>query len=169
MDCTDRPCLASVLLTREPPAGLWLLCGPPASGKSSFRRHWWAGPVVSPDELRLAIFGVAFDPRREGIVWLRVRQAVGRSLTSGKGVLLDATNVSRAARRPWIRLALDSGVKAYAIACWDPDHTPLAELLRRNAERSESVPAEKVTKLAAAWEPPSRAEGLEAVWAVVAP
>lgn len=95
--------LVSNLLTAEPAEGLWLLCGPPASGKSSFRRHGWSGPVVSPDDLRAEVFGDRYYPRGEGLVWARQR----------------------------------------------------------------TVPEERLKQMAAAWAPPSRAEGLAAVWMVL--
>jgi predicted kinase len=160
--------LTSALLAPDTAGGLWLLCGPPASGKSTFRHGWWNGPVVSPDELRLAMFGASFDPRREGAVWARVRQQVGRLLPSGTATLLDATNVSRSARRQWLKFAHNAQTQAYALACWDPGRTPVAELLSRNRQRPDPVPEARVISLAAAWQPPSLAEGFGAVWTIIA-
>lgn len=160
--------LGTALLTPDPPPGVWLLCGPPASGKSTFRRDWWQGPVVSPDELRLELFGTAFDPRCEGIIWTRVRRQVAALLAAGPGVLLDATNVRRADRRPWVRAAAAGGLPAYAIACWDPEAATVAELLRRNAGRPAPVPPERLAALAAAWQAPARSEGFAAVWTAAA-
>jgi predicted kinase len=159
--------LSCLILTPESATGLWLLCGPPASGKSTFRHNWWRGVVVSPDELRLAMFGATFNARREGAVWLRVRQQVARLLPSARGVLLDATSVSRAARRQWVKCARELQAKTYAIACWDPGRTPVAELLSRNRQRPQPVPEARVQSLAAAWQPPSLAEGFASVWTVI--
>lgn len=159
--------LGAALLTPAPPPGLWLLCGPPGSGKSTFRRHWWQGAVVSPDELRLQITGTAFDPRREGLVWARVRGQVQRLLAGGQAVLLDATFVRRADRRPWVAAAPAAGQPAYALACWDPERVPVAALLHRNGARLQPVPPGRVAAMAAAWQPPTRAEGFTAVWTVV--
>lgn len=159
--------LGAALLTPAPPPGLWLLCGPPASGKSTFRRTWWLGPLISPDDLRQQLFRTAFDPRREGILWARVRQQADHLLAAGRGVLLDATNLRRSQRRGWLAAARKAGVPAYAIACWDPARTPVSELLRRNGERPQPVPADRLRAMAAAWEPPARAEGFAAVWTIV--
>lgn len=159
--------LGSVLLHGQPAAGIWLLCGPPASGKSTFRHDWWVGPVVSPDDLRSAIFGPKYQPRGEGLVWARAKEQARRLLQAGEAVLIDATNISRAARSPWIRMAREKGTNAYAIACWDPERIPLAELLKRNGQRSRTVPEERLMEIAAAWERPSLAEGLQAIWTII--
>lgn len=158
--------LGPALLTPTPPPGLWLLCGPPASGKSTFRRDWWQGPAVSPDELRRRMLGTAFDPRREGLIWARTRQQVLRLLRGEAGVLLDATSVRRSDRRTWVRAAGEAGRPAYAVACWDAPAVPVEILLRRNAARPEPVLEERLQAMAAAWQPPTRAEGFAQVWTV---
>lgn len=160
--------LAPILLTAEPTPGLWLLCGPPASGKSTFQHFFWSGPVVSPDDLRAAMFGKEYRHRAEGLIWLRAQQQARRLLSAGKGVLIDATNVSRGARRRWIRMAEAAGTPVYAVVCWDPEGEPVDELVRRNAARERTVPEEKLREIAAARETPSRDEGLTGVWTVVA-
>lgn len=159
--------LSDLLLTSRPPAGLWLLCGPPASGKSSFRRYWWRGMVISPDELRLQIAGAPFDPRFEPVIWTRVRQQVRRRLRSDDAILLDATNIRRADRRRWLSVARAAGQPAFAVVCWDPAVVPPEELLRRNAGRPHPVPAQQVLKKAAAWQPPMPDEGFAGVWTVL--
>lgn len=152
------------MLSNQPPAGLYLLCGPPASGKTFFRHTWWTGNVLSPDDLRLAMLGTAFDPRREGVVWLRVRQQAERELGQGRAVLLDATAVSRAARRPWVQLARKAGRQAYALAAWDPAVTPGATLLERNRRRETPVPDDRLQAMIKAWQPPAASEGFVQVW-----
>ncbi|MFZ5815992.1 MAG: AAA family ATPase [Bacillota bacterium] len=126
-----------------------------------------ARQTVSPDDLRETIFGANYQRRGEGVVWTRAKEQARRLLQAGEAVLIDATNVSRAARSPWVRMARNSGVNAYAIACWEPGQTPVEELLRRNAERARTVPEEKLREIAAAWVSPSITEGFQAVWPVV--
>ncbi len=159
--------LSDALLTPTPPPGLWLLCGPPASGKSTFRETWWRGAVVSPDELRLQLLGRPYDPEAEGMIWARVRDEVERLLAARRGVLLDATNVERARRVAWVRVAQAAGLPAYALVCWDPQRRPLAWLLQRNAARTRQVPPDKLRELAEAWEPPTAAEGFAGIWSIL--
>lgn len=158
--------LGTALLTEAPPRGLWVLCGPPGTGKSTFRRLWWRGPVVSPDDLRQAMFGVAHDPRREGVLWKRVRRDVDRHLATRTGLLLDATNLRRRDRKQWIQAGGAAEAPVYAVSCWDPRRIPIAELLRRNSVRERQVPEDQLVRMAQVWEPPAGEEGFVAVWTV---
>lgn len=158
---------AQLLVGESPPAGLYLLMGPPGSGKSTFRHAWWTARVLSPDDLRLAMLGTAFDLRREGVVWMRTRQQAERLLQQEQAVLLDATLVSRSLRRPWVQLAKGTGHPVWALACWDPDVTPAAVLLARNRARETPVPEARALAMIKAWQPPAPAEGFAGVWTVL--
>jgi|GEM_PF-4048952 len=115
----------------------------------------------------MAILKTAYDPKREGLIWVRAKTQVSKLLSQGHGVLLDATSVSRAKRRPWIVLAQGLEVPAYAIALYGGDGPSVGELQQRNAERERTVPAEKLAEYAEGWEHPSVDEGFAGVWTVV--
>ncbi|MER7888071.1 ATP-binding protein [Streptomyces fimicarius] len=141
------------------PAGLVVLVGPPASGKTSFvralveRGQIEAEAVVSSDEIRAELFGAAGGPEPADsdaadaadsdaadatdsdaadarIFEERDRRIVAR-LAAGRTVIAESTNVTPQARARLIALArrFDAPVTALRFA---PD---IADLLQQYAER----------------------------------
>ncbi|MEU3053917.1 ATP-binding protein [Streptomyces griseus] len=144
------------------PAGLVLLVGPPASGKTSFvralveRRQIEAEAVVSSDEIRAEMFGAAGrgpEPTDPGaadgadavgaadaadaadarIFEERDRRIVAR-LAAGRSVIAESTNVTPQARARLVALArrFDAPVTALRFA---PE---VADLLQQYAERGRT-------------------------------
>jgi len=109
---------------------LTILVGPPAAGKSTWRRQF-QGEVISPDDIRRDVFGVQYDPRKEPAVWRLAYQRLARALAAGKAVCFDATNLTRARRRPLIQMGrrADAAVEAVVFL------RDLEELLKRDARR----------------------------------
>ncbi|WP_199786641.1 ATP-binding protein [Streptomyces baarnensis] len=133
------------------PAGLVVLVGPPASGKTSFvralveRGQIEAEAVVSSDEIRAELFGAAGGPEPADsdaadatdsdaadarIFEERDRRIVAR-LAAGRTVIAESTNVTPQARARLVALArrFDAPVTALRFA---PD---VADLLQQYAER----------------------------------
>ncbi|MCX4708672.1 ATP-binding protein [Streptomyces griseus] len=137
------------------PAGLVVLVGPPASGKTSFvralveRRQIEAEAVVSSDEIRAELFGApgrpeptdpgaadaadgvdAADAADARIFEERDRRIVAR-LAAGRSVIAESTNVTPQARARLVALArrFDAPVTALRFA---PE---VADLLQQYAER----------------------------------
>ena len=82
-----------------------LICtvGLPRSGKSTWAKRQ-PFPIVNPDAIRLAVHGKKFDPKEEGRVWWVVSIMVHALFLAGHDtVILDATNVTKAARKKWIK------------------------------------------------------------------
>jgi predicted kinase len=124
---------------------LVLCVGLPRSGKSTWARAQ-GYPIVSPDNLRLALHGQAFIATAEPIVWAAARLMVASLFLSGhKVVILDACNVSRKRRAEW----LDKRWRCvYAVKATGAD-----ECVRRAKEtgREEIIPV--IRRMASEFEP----------------
>lgn len=140
---------------------LVVMVGLPGSGKTTWAdanfRH-----VVSPDRIRLAEFGTAFDPRIERRVWSRARARVREHLARGNVVCFDATSVSIKRRAALGRLAEAAGVPAIAVWVRVPEDVAW----ERNVSRPRPVPAASFRQLVEAFEPPTVEEGFDAVLVV---
>ena len=80
---------------------LILTVGLPYSGKTT-----WAAkqgcPIVSPDQIRLALHGRRYEQRAEEMVWTIARVMVRALFGAGhRRVIVDATHNSEKRRKPW--------------------------------------------------------------------
>ena len=141
-------------------AKLVILVGAPAAGKSTWRRQF-KGEVISTDDIRREEFGVQFDPRVEPAVWRLAHRRLARALAEGKEVCFDATNTTRAQRRPLIRLGREAGAVIQAVVFVKD----LQELLEGNAIRppGSRVPEEVVRTKHAEMELPTVDEGFDKI------
>ncbi|WP_241836193.1 ATP-binding protein [Streptomyces sp. JS01] len=129
------------------PAGLVVLVGPPASGKTSFVRALVEGrqieaeAVVSSDEIRTELFGASAEPADSDaadaadarIFEERDRRIVAR-LADGLSVIAESTNVTPQARERLIGLARRFGAPVTVLR-FAPD---VADLLQQYAERGRT-------------------------------
>ncbi|MFB7398559.1 AAA family ATPase [Streptomyces rubiginosohelvolus] len=129
------------------PAGLVVLVGPPASGKTSFVRALVEGrqieaeAVVSSDEIRTELFGASAEPADSDaadaadarIFEERDRRIVAR-LATGLSVIAESTNVTPRARERLIGLARRFGAPVTVLR-FAPD---VADLLQQYAERGRT-------------------------------
>jgi len=116
-----------------PERSVVLLIGAAGAGKSTFaRRHFPAEAILSSDTLREAIAGDAADQRRNGPVFAALHRSLERRLEAGRLAVIDATNVTSAARRDIRERALRTGTPVIAIVLDLP-----AEIVRaQNAART---------------------------------
>lgn len=131
----------------------------PGSGKSTYLKSIAANALssdairylLSDDETNQAIHGRVFATLR---YLLQQRIQIGRPVT-----YIDATNLTRRDRKPYIAMArrLDCDVEAIYF------DVPLAVCLERNAARSRVVPPHVLALMAAKLIPPSEAEGFSRV------
>lgn len=134
-----------------------VLVGRPASGKSSLAARVFAPAgytVVSRDELGTAP---------------RVLKAVRAALDAGRAVVVDNTNPTVAARKPFVDAAAAAGVPVRAVVV-DTDPAVAAHLNAfRAATTGKHVPRVAINTYASKYAPPGTGEGFAAVDVVVPP
>jgi len=136
------------------PAGLILLEGPPAAGKSSFAHAWIEGGqldpdgVVSCDTVRVEMFGGRLDFGDDPAVFSEMDRRVRARLEAALAVVVDATNVLPHARSRVIAWARQFGCPVTALRF----RVAVEVLVQRNAERVDHafVSAGDVLRYAAA-------------------
>lgn len=132
-----------------------VLVGLPASGKST----WVAeqGVVaISSDELRRWLRDDATDQTIHRIVFRLMRDFVRLRISLGAPVTyVDATNLTRQHRRPFVKIAEHMGCACEAVFF----DVPLDECLRRNEQRTRQVPPEAIRAMAERLQPPTAEEG----------
>jgi predicted kinase len=135
------------------PAGLILLVGPPAAGKSTFARVWVdrgrldAEGVVSCDTIRHELFGARVDVSDDPVVFDEMDRRVAARLAAARAVVVDATNVMPHARTRMIAWARQYGRPATALRFQVAEEV----LASRNAGRlgHARVPTGEVLRYAA--------------------
>jgi protein phosphatase len=126
-----RAMTASTRIALPDPA-LVVLVGAAGAGKSTFAaRHFLPGEVLSSDAFRERISGDAADQRATTAAFAALHRELGRRLERGRLTVVDATNVTRRARRALLAIAADHGVPAVAVVLEPPAETVFA----RNAAR----------------------------------
>ncbi|MFG3532245.1 AAA family ATPase [Streptomyces sp. NPDC047917] len=144
LDCAGDLYLNTLAPAIRVPAGLVVLVGPPASGKTSFvqaliaRRQIDAEAVVSSDEIRAELFGTSparaeSDAADARIFEERDRRIVAR-LAHGQTAVAESTNVTPQARARLIAIArrFDAPV---TMLRFNPDVT---DLLQQYTERGRT-------------------------------
>jgi protein phosphatase len=120
------------------PAGLILLIGPPAAGKSSFAQAWVlrgrldpAG-VVSCDAIRAVMFGIEVRTCDDPAVFEEMDARIAARLAAGRAVVVDATNGTVQARSRMYAWAQLHGRPITALRFSVDDST----ILQRNSIRT---------------------------------
>jgi predicted kinase len=132
--------------------------GLPGSGKSTYVKNF-AG-VLSSDEIRRLLCD---DPGSQSIhrqTFATLRRLLTIRLELRRPVTyIDATNLTIAERRPYIRIARDLGCVAEAIFF----DVPVKECQRRNRGRDRVVPDDVIAKMGRRMVTPSIKEGFRCV------
>ncbi len=136
---------------------LMILCGPPASGKSTWGKKFANKnniTYVSTDSIRAEIGSGENDQSISAAAFDIARNRVRTALSNGKSAMIDATNVSKKARRNWINMGREHGAYIIAVAF----EVPRNELLRRDAKRERHVGSNIIDRFLNKYERPTEDE-----------
>lgn len=136
-----------------------LLVGLPGSGKSTYAaRHGL--PVLSSDSIRGLLLDDVTDQSINRRIFAELRRLLRLRLELRRPVTcIDATNLTSAERRPYIRIAQMYGADAEAVFF----DVPAAVCKRRNSGRSRVVPEDVLDRMAARLHRPALEEGFTRV------
>lgn len=136
-------------------ATLYTMVGLPASGKSTFAEAHKECVVVSTDAIREELLGNAECQERGNEVFAEAHKRVAQALAQGHDVIIDATNVTRKARKQW------TVHTAHHVAVYVS--TDKEECKRRNAQRQRQVPTDVIDRMSQRLVVPTEDEGFEQV------
>jgi len=152
-----------------------LAIGLPGAGKSTYFARKGIVPLSS-DLIRELLYDSAADQRHPEWVFAVLRELLRRRLAAGaETTYIDATNLTRFFRRPFLQIAREFGCAAEALYF----DVPLAVCLERNrkreslpagpARKARVVPEDVLHRMARRVEPPTRAEGFSRIVVVRTP
>jgi predicted kinase len=138
---------------------IYLTVGLPGSGKSTYLAALGAHPISS-DAIRLQLADDETDQTIHARVFATVRYLLKQRIALQRPVsYIDATNLTRRDRRPFIALARKHGCEIEALFF----DIPLAVCKARNSSRTRLVPDHVLDQMAAKLVPPSIEEGFSRI------
>lgn len=144
-----------------------MLCGLPASGKSTYCEQYkhnkdWI--VLSSDEIRAELLDNVNDQSQNELVFKTLHSRVKEDLLNGKNVAYDATNLSRKRRINFISNELrDIPCEKICVLF----ATPIEICKANNANRERKVPEDVIDRMYLNYDAPWYSEGfneIQIVW-----
>ena len=136
--------------------------GLPGAGKSTYFARRGIVPLSS-DLIRELVYDNAADQRHPDWVFAALRELLRRRLAAGaQASYIDATNLTRYFRRPFVQIAQEFGCAAEALYF----DVPLEVCLERNSKRDRSVSEDIMRKMAEKLKPPVFEEGFDKITVV---
>lgn len=138
--------------------------GAPGSGKSTWvEKYKTTHPYMtflSSDALR-AVFGKnENDQSVSAQVFRHMENEADRLLSEGKDVCIDATNMHRKARKPWVDFAKKHGAMLTAYVFIVDRETLIDRNQKRGAAGGRNVPVDVIDRMLSNYVTPSKEEGI---------
>lgn len=137
---------------------LHLLCGIPASGKSTLSTRV-PGYVISTDSIRKFLWNDESVVKHDRLVFRLAENIADYLLGKRTDVILDATNLSKEKRGMFIKI----GHKYHARVALHWVNCPLGTALERNAARDRKVPETIIKALHKSFQLPHTEEGIDVI------
>lgn len=132
---------------------LTMMCGLPRSGKSTWiEKHKEDDVIVSPDQVRLKVFGVQFYSEVEQFVWGFTNGMANLLLEQKKDIIVDATNINNKQRQVWLNLASKYCNKVRIV--WFKTPISVCKERNENSDSANKVPSEVIDRMARDFEDP---------------
>lgn len=139
-----------------------LLSGLPGTGKDTYiRQHFASLPMVSLDRIRARLNISPAQP--QGAVVAAAREEAKAYLRQKQPFVWNATDLTPMLREKQLRLFADYGASTRIVYL----ETAWPELLRRNAERADTVPETAIARMLEELIPPDAAEARTVEWVCV--
>lgn len=142
---------------------LFVLCGLPASGKTTWANYVVANNpdtvIVSSNDIRKELLGDETNQEYQGKIFDVVHDRIKEAIRDGKNVIVDATGINRYERRQ----SLHAGEDATTKICVQFE-TPMDICKERNANRERVVPDFVFTKMSRKFVQPSNYEGFDFIF-----
>lgn len=122
-----------------------ILVGPPASGKSTWGKDYAQKNnfvYISTDKIRGEIGKGEDDQNVSPAAFMIAQKRVTESLSLGKSVVIDATNINHQFRKKWIKLGREYDATIVAVVF----EVNRDELVKRDTERERHVGLDVIDK-----------------------
>jgi predicted kinase len=136
-----------------------MLCGLPASGKSSYAKNLSQlenASLLSSDQMRLELYGDEGNQEHNAELFDEIYKRARRQLNKGKNVIVDATNIALKKRINALQ-GLDVSKEIYYF------DTPLSTCVERDLLRDRTVGKRVIDRMYRQFQIPSHLEGWDKI------
>ncbi len=141
---------------------LYLMCGFPSSGKSSYLDREITSPnqiILSTDEFMLELTGQEWHEPAEYTVWSHLKIAARIFLRRGYDIFIDDLNSTVSERAEWIAMAQEFRTPVVCIYI----NTPFVDCMSANLNRRRVVPSKIMEDIQDQFVLPSIPEGFSEI------